>query len=113
MSSIVSSPISFRDRPSPDISKCMDTPARPPASVIAAGAAAILGGALVSLFMLFSVLLLSRTTLPGSPPGISSEIRPFAVGGLLFFCACGAFVALVGVYLLFLRNWARIALLVI
>src|SRR5215471_2818929 len=113
MSSTVRSPISFPARPSPDISKCMHTRARPPGSVIAAGAAAIFGGALVSFLTLFSVLLLSRTTLPASTPGISSEIRPLAVGGLLFFFACGAFVALVGAYVLFLRNWARIALLLI
>jgi len=91
----------------------METSPRAPASVVAAGVVAIIGGAFVAVSMLLSLFVFSRVTFPANAPAIPTEIRPLAAGALLFFFACGGLVVVTGVFAILLRNWARIALLVI
>ena len=86
---------------------------RASASVVAAGAVAIAGGTLAALSILSSVVLLSQSwRIPSARP-LPPELRPVFYGVQIFFLLCALFTVLAGIAVIRLRNWARIAMLVI
>ena len=79
-------------------------------SVIAAGVVAVIGGILAALSLLSSVLVLSLFPLARPiPPGL----RPILYGLLIFLLFCALLVVVVGIQVIRLRRWARIATLAI
>jgi len=89
----------------------MAQPNRASASVVAAGVVAIIGGASAALCV---VGILVAFGFPGAtaPGAIPPSLRPLLNVIWIFFLACDVFVMVVGVQLIRLRNWARIALLI-
>jgi hypothetical protein len=85
---------------------------RAPASVVAAGVVAIIGGAFAALSVI-GVLVALRFAAATGPSAIPSSLRPLLSVIWIFFLACDLFVIVVGVQLIRLRNWARIAMLII
>jgi hypothetical protein len=83
-------------------------------SVLAAGIVAIIGGAFsaFSILAAFLFLTLSGLGLP-SAAALTPEMRPILYGTWIFFLLCSTFVIATGIGVIRLRNWARIALLVI
>jgi hypothetical protein len=90
----------------------MNSVPRASASVVAAAVFAILAGALGTLFNFVALLFSARSNFP---PGATYPefIRPIVFGVWIFFLLCALFVVVVGVYIMRLRNWARLSLLVI
>ena len=88
--------------------------ARPRAStsVIAAGVAAIIGGAFTGVVILASLLIVTRVNVPSSGAAIPAALRPFIYGIWIFFLVCAVLVVAAGVGVIRLRNWARITLLI-
>jgi hypothetical protein len=90
----------------------MTQPARASASVVVAGVAAIIGGALGILWVV-AVLAALRFASATGPGAIPPSLRPLLHGIWILFLASDVFVIVVGIELIRLRRWARIALLVI
>lgn len=81
--------------------------------MLAAGIVAILGGSLAALSVIIALAAFQFADFSHSRAAIPSSIRPLLYGVWIFFLACDAFVIFAGIELIRLRNWARIALLVI
>lgn len=113
MSSNSLRPIPFSPLLSPAISKDMNSLPRPPASIVAAGIVAILAGAFVAFSMIALLLLFSRIPVPANGSPMPPELRPFVYLAFLFFLFCGVLVVIAGIYLIRLREWARVALLIV
>lgn len=85
-------------------------------SVLAAGIVAIIGGAFAAFSIFASFLFLTLSGIGLSVPStvvLTPEMRPILYGTWIFFLLCSIFVVATGIGILRLRNWARIALLVI
>src|SRR5215467_453694 len=91
---------------------CMTQSAKASASVIAAGVVAVIGGALAVLSVVGVLVALRFASVPG-PGALPSSLRPLLYVIWIFFLACDLFVIVAGIELIRLRNWARIALLVV
>lgn len=87
-------------------------PPRASPSVLAAGIVAILSGACGSILNLLSLLFLNASTFSPARP-IPPVLRPVLYGTWIFFLLGALFVLFVGIQVIRLRNWARIALIVI
>jgi hypothetical protein len=89
-------------------------PSKPRAStsVVAAGVVAVLGGALAAILNLAALTLLSFSKIPQGL-AMPDFMRPVLIGIWSIFLLCAVFVAVVGIQVIRLRNWARISLLVI
>jgi len=81
-------------------------------SVVAAGVVAMIGGAL-AVVCVVAILLALRFASATGPGAIPASLRPLLYFIWIFFLACDVFVIVVGIQLIRLRRWARIALLVI
>ena len=82
-------------------------------SVVAAGVVAVIGGILAALSLLSSLLVFSLWSgMPLARP-IPQELRPIVYGLLIFLLCCALLVVVVGIAVIRLRRWARIATLVI
>src|ERR1700756_3948250 len=86
---------------------------RASASVVAAGVVATIGGSFAAISILASFFMISRISLSSYPIAIHSAMRPILYATWTFFLLCAAFVIVAGVPVIRLRNWARIALLVV
>jgi hypothetical protein len=86
---------------------------RPSTSVVAAGVVAVLGGSLAAISILASFFIISRISLSSYPTAINPAMRPILYATWTFFLLCAAFVIVAGIHAIRLRNWARIALLVV
>jgi len=86
---------------------------RASASVVAAGVVATIGGSFAAISILASFFMISRISLSSYPIAIHSAMRPILYATWTFFLLCAAFVIVAGVHVIRLRNWARIALLVV
>jgi hypothetical protein len=82
-------------------------------SVVAAGVVAIIGGSFAAISILASFFIISRISLPSYPTAINPAMRPILYATWTFFLLCAAFVIVAGAHVIRLRNWARIALLVV
>jgi hypothetical protein len=82
------------------------------AAVVAAGVVVIVGGAFLALSVI-GVLVAFRFAAAAIPDAVPSSLRPLLNIIWIFFLACDVFVMVVGVQLIRLRNWARIAMLII
>jgi hypothetical protein len=89
----------------------MDRHPRASASVVSAGVVAIVGGMLAALTTLGSMVLVSWHASAARP--LPAQLRPIFYGVQMFFLFCALFVVLVGIEVIRLRRWARIAILVI
>jgi hypothetical protein len=85
---------------------------RASASVIAAGIAVILGGALGFFFPLAALIMFSSSGLGVNAP-FPAAIRPILDGVWIFLLLCAIFIVITGIQVIRLRNWARISLLII
>jgi hypothetical protein len=81
--------------------------------VVAAGIVAVLGGSLAAVSILASFFILSRISLSSYPTVINPAMRPILYATWTFFLLCATLVIVAGVQVIRLRNWARIALLVV
>jgi hypothetical protein len=91
----------------------MDRRLRATPSVVAAGVVAVIGGILAALSLLSSLLVFSLWSgMPLARP-IPQELRPIVYGLLIFLLCCALLVVVVGIAVIRLRRWARIATLVI
>src|SRR5439155_4763619 len=90
----------------------MTSTSRASSSIVAAGIFAILGGVLGALFNLAALILFSFSKFP---PGATYPdfMRPVLYVVWIFFLFCALFLVVVGVQVIRLQNWARIALLII
>jgi hypothetical protein len=90
----------------------MTSTPRASGSIVAAGIFAILGGVLGALFNLAALILFSFSKFP---PGATYPdfMRPVLYVVWIFFLFCALFLVVVGVQVIRLQNWARIALLII
>ena len=86
---------------------------RATASVVAAGVVAIIGGSFAAISILASFFIISRISLSSYPTAINPAMRPILYATWTFFLLCAAFVIVAGIHVIRLRNWARIALLVV
>jgi hypothetical protein len=91
----------------------MERPERASASVVAAGAVAILGGILAAASFLSSIVFLSVSWPTPQARPIGPELRPILDGLAIFLLSCALFTAFAGIQVIRLRQWARIAMLVI
>jgi hypothetical protein len=82
-------------------------------SVVAAGVIAIIGGSFAAISILASFFIISRISLSSYPTAINPAMRPILYASWTFFLLCAAFIIVAGVQVIRLRNWARIALLVV
>ena len=82
-------------------------------SVVAAGVVAIIGGSFAAISILASFFIISRISLSSYPTAITPAMRPILYATWTLFLLCAAFVIVAGVHVIRLRNWARIALLVV
>src|SRR5215472_13275723 len=98
---------------SPAISNAMDQHPRASVSVVSAGVVAVVGGLLVALSLLGSLVLLSFSRRITAARPIPPELRPVFYGVEFIFLLSALFTVLVGVEVIRLRYWARIAILVI
>jgi len=112
MSSTFRHELSFPFRIFTAISMNMTSPVRASASVVAAGVVAIIGGAFGALSVV-GVLVALRFAAATGPGAIPSSLHPLLYVIWSFFLACDFFVIVLGVQLIRLRNWARIATLII
>src|SRR5262245_42181440 len=81
-------------------------------SVVAAGVVAMVGGALAAVCVV-AILLTLRFASATGRGAIPASLRPLLYFIWIFFLACDVFVIVVGIQLIRLCRWARIALLVI
>ena len=72
----------------------------------------MIGGAL-AVVCVVAILLALRLASATGPGAIPASLRPLLYFIWIFFLACDVFVIVVGIQLIRLRRWARIALLVI
>jgi hypothetical protein len=90
----------------------MSNTSRPSPAVIAAAVVAILGGLLIllgcSLAFLGVLLQGSAYNTPGTPP----FLRNFTLGTMGFMMCLSLFGGVTGIGLIYLRNWARISVLI-
>lgn len=85
---------------------------RASSSILVAGVFAIVGGVLGMFFALTALILFSTVPVTGSVP-LPAVMRPILYGTWVFLSVCGIFVAVTGIQVIRLRNWARISLLII
>jgi hypothetical protein len=111
MSSIFRDWLSFLFLAFAVISMSVTSKARASASVVAAGIVAIMVGAFAALSLVIVLVGFHFAAAPGL--AIPRAIRPFVYIAWMFFLACGLFVIIAGVQLVRLRNWARVALLIV
>ena len=92
----------------------MDSPVKPSASasVIAGAVVAILAGLLVLLSMALAFAGILLGTAQTASPGLPPFARNLALGFMAFAFCLSAFGIATGIGLIFLRNWARISILV-
>jgi len=90
----------------------MTSTPRASSSIIAAGIFAILGGVLSSLFNLAALILFSFSKFPLGAT-YPDFMRPVLYVIWTFFLFCAVFLVVVGIQVIRLRNWARIALLIV
>jgi hypothetical protein len=91
----------------------MGSPVRAPAAVVAAGFVAIIGAALAALIIVVSFAALPRIDLSQSGIVITSAVRPVLYLTWTFFFLFAGFVLISGIFVIRLRNWARLSLLVV
>jgi len=91
----------------------MNSSPRPSGGVIAAGTAAILCGAIGALCGVAILTLMSSSQLSPAGPALPPALRPVVTGVWAVSLVCALFVAVAGVQLIRLRNWARVSLLVV
>ena len=90
----------------------MTSTSRASNSIIAAGIFAILGGVLGALFNLAALILFSFSKFP--PGAIYPDfMRPVLYVIWTFGLFCAVFLVVVGIQVIRLKNWARIALLIV
>jgi len=90
----------------------MTSTPRASGSIIAAGIFAILGGVLGALFNLAALILFSFSKFP--PGAIYPDfMRPVLYVIWTFGLFCAVFLVVVGIQVIRLKNWARIALLIV
>ena len=89
----------------------MPASSRASASVVAVGVVAIIGGAFGALCTLFMLFVFQFSV--GAGRAFPPTLRPFLNVVWVFLLACDAFVVVAGAQLIRLRNWARVALLVV
>lgn len=86
---------------------------RASASIVAAGVVAILGGSFAAISLAASFFVISRITYSPYGPSLSPAMRPILYATWTFFLLCAVFVIVAGLHVIRLRNWARLALLVV
>lgn len=91
----------------------MPSATRPSASVVAVGIVAVIGAAFAAIGTAFLLVTFQFAGSSASRAAIPPEVRPFLSLVWLFFLTCEAFVIVAGVQVIRLRNWARIAILVV
>jgi hypothetical protein len=91
----------------------MPSAPRASTSIFVAGIFAILGGALGVFFSLASLILFSFSPHFAVRAPLPEYMRPALIFFWIFLLVCAFFVAVVGIQVIRLRNWARISLLVI
>jgi len=90
----------------------MTSTSRASSSITAAGIFAILGGVLGALFNLAALILFSFSKFP--PGAIYPDfMRPVLYVIWTFGLFCAVFLVVVGIQVIRLKNWARIALLIV
>jgi hypothetical protein len=95
------------------ISKGMAPSSRASTSVVAAGVVAILGGSFAAVSLAASFFVISRITYSPYGAGLNPAMRPILYATWIFFLLCAIFVIVAGLHVIRLRNWARLALLVV
>ena len=91
----------------------MPSPVRVPASVVAAGVAAVIAGAFAALAIAASFMVISRNDFSMYGLALTPALRSVLYLTWAFFLLCAGFVVVSGIYLLRLRNWARLSILVV
>src|SRR5499425_2603491 len=91
----------------------MTSPVRAPAAIVAAGVVAVIAGIFVALSIAASFLIISRSDFSFYGLTLSSVMRSILYLTWAFFFLCAGFVMISGIYLVRLRNWARLSLLVV
>lgn len=90
----------------------MPSPTRASSSVVAAGVVALLGGVLVAILNLIALTFLSVSKI-GLGLTMPDFMAPVLIGIWSICLLCAVFVAVVGIQIIRLRNWARVSLLVV
>lgn len=85
---------------------------RASSSVVAAGVVAVLGGVLGAILNLLALTFFSVSKI-GLGLTMPDFMGPVLIGIWSFFLLCAVFVAVVGIQIIRLRNWARVSLLVV
>lgn len=113
MSSIFTKAISFPIPAFAAISMMMPSPVRAPAAVVAAGVAAVIAGAFAALTIAASFLIISRSDFSFYGLALTPAMRSILYLAWAFFLLCAGFLLISGIYVVRLRNWARLSLLVV
>src|SRR6201998_1983332 len=91
----------------------MPSAPRASSSIIVAGIFAVLGGAFGAFSSLASLFLFSSSQNFPPSSALPDYLRPVLIFFWIFLFLCALFVVVVGIQVIRLRNWARIALLTI
>ncbi len=90
----------------------MDDSPKRPASVTVAGVVAILGGLFLLLGFSVALLALLLVKLPGTASELPPSVRAFGLATQGFMICLSLFGIATGIGFLYLRNWARISVLI-
>ena len=91
----------------------MTPPGRAPVAVLAAGTVAVIAGVFGALAIAASFLIISRSDFALYGLALTPGLRSVLYLTWSFFLLCAGFVIVSGIYLVRLRNWARLSLLVV
>ena len=94
------------DRPEP-------TAHRPSASIVAGGVVAVIAGVFAALSIAASFLIISRSDFSFYGLALTPATRSILYLTWALFLLCAGFLVVSGIYLVRLRNWARLSLLVV
>jgi hypothetical protein len=111
MSSAIHAALSFRFLAFAVISMNMSAPVRASASIVAAGVVAILSGAFAALIMVASFAIIARTDFSAYGVALTPAMRSILYFTWAFFLLGACFVLVSGIYVIRLRNWARLSIL--
>jgi len=95
------------------ISMHMSSSLRAPAGIVAAGVVAVVAGVLAGLLIALSFLVISRSDFSFYGLALTPALRSILYFVWAFFLFCAGFLVLAGIYVVRLRNWARLSLVVV
>lgn len=113
MSSTIHTTIAFPILVFAAISMNMPSPVRAPAAVVAAGVVAVIAGTFAALSISASFLIISRSDFSFYGLALTPGMRSILYLTWTFFLLCAGFLIVSGIFLVRLRNWARLSLLVV